>query len=112
MDQDEVTIAFDIVLEAIENAIAALNQQGAKAFQSGKYELAKDLTEKGIEMTAFRGKVDDLRKEWLNGFASVLLPKTRKKSRKVAERLRRGLRTSPTQPRWRNTALNGHATQW
>lgn len=93
MDQDEVAIAFDIVLEEIENAIAALNQQGAQAFQSGKYDLARDLMEKGSQMAAFRSKVNDLQKEWLNIFATVPAPKTRKKSRKVAERLKRGLRT-------------------
>jgi hypothetical protein len=36
MDRNEVAVAFDIVLEEIENAIAVLNQQGAQAFQSGK----------------------------------------------------------------------------
>mgnify|MGYP005865933069 FL=1 len=93
MDQNEVAIAFDIVLEEIENAIAALNQQGAEAFQNGKYDVARDLMEKGSQMAAFRTKVNDLQKEWLNIFATVTPPKTRRRSRKVAERLKRGLRT-------------------
>ncbi len=37
MDQNEVAIAFDIVLEEIENAIAAVNREGGQAFQAGKY---------------------------------------------------------------------------
>ncbi len=93
MDQNEVAIAFDILLEEIENAIAALNQQGAEAFQSGKYDVARDLMEKGSQMAAFRSKVNDLQKEWINIFATVTPPKVRKRSRKVAERLKRGLRT-------------------
>jgi hypothetical protein len=94
MDQNEVAIAFDIVLEEIENAIEALNQQGAQAFQSGKYEEAKELMEKGSQMTAFREKVNELQKEWSNIFTTVTRGKVRKRrSRKVAERLKRGLRT-------------------
>ncbi len=93
MDQNEVVIAFDIVLEEIENAIAALNQQGAQAFQNGKYDLARDLMEKGSQMADFRSKVNDLQKEWINIFAPVTPPKTWRRSKKVAERLKRGLRT-------------------
>lgn len=93
MEQNEVAIAFDIVLEEIENAIAALNQQGAEAFQNGKYDVARGLMEKGSQMAAFRTKVNDLQKEWLNIFATVTPPKTLRRSRKVAERLKRGLRT-------------------
>ncbi len=44
-------------------------------------------------MTAFRTKVVDLQKEWLNIFATVAPPRARKRNRKVAERLKRGLRT-------------------
>jgi len=93
MEQNGVAIAFDIVLEEIENAIAALNQQGAQAFQGGKYDVARDLIGKGSHMAAFRSKVHDLQKEWINIFATVSPPKTRKGTRKVAERSQRGLRT-------------------
>lgn len=93
MDQNEVTIAFDIVLEEIENAIAALNQQGAQAFQSGKYDVAKELMEIGSQMAAFRTKVKDLQREWHNIFAFVSPPRTRKAGKRVAERLKQGLRT-------------------
>ena len=97
MDQNDVAVAFDIVLEEIENAIAGLNKQGAQAFQAGKYEIAKDLTEKGSQMTAFRGKVSDLRKEWLNIFGPVIAKRDtarrKKRSGQAAERLKRGLRT-------------------
>ncbi len=93
MDQNEVAIAFDIVLEEIENAIATLNREGAQAFQVGKYDVARELMEKGSQMTAFRTKVVDLQKEWVNIFAAVTPSKVRKRSRNVAARLKRGLRT-------------------
>ncbi len=93
MDQNEVAVAFDIVLEEIENAIAALNQEGAQAFQGGKYDVARELMEKGSAMTAFRTKVLDLQREWLNIFGAMVPLRVRKRSRKVSERLKRGLRT-------------------
>ncbi len=93
MDRNEVEIAFDIVLEEIENVIAALNQQGSHAFQNGKYDIAKDLIEKAVQMTAFRTKVNELQKEWLDIFATTKPLRTRKRSRKIAKRLKGRLRT-------------------
>jgi serine phosphatase RsbU (regulator of sigma subunit) len=93
MDQNGVSIAFDIVLEEIENAIETLNKEGAQAFQAGNYEIARDLMEKGSQMTAFRTKVKDLQKEWNNIFATISPSKPLKRSRKITARLERGLRT-------------------
>ncbi len=81
MQQNEVAVAFDIVLEEIENAIAALNREGAQAFEKGKYEIARDLMEKGSQMTAFRSRVKDLQKEWLNIFAAVVPQRPRRQKR-------------------------------
>jgi restriction system protein len=93
MEQNEVVIAFNMVLEAIDNAIAALNQQGAQAFQSGKYDIAGDLTEKGKQIRGFRTKVSELQKEWLNIFAAVIPPRAQKRSVEIAKRMPRGQRT-------------------
>ncbi|WP_157042527.1 winged helix-turn-helix domain-containing protein [Roseiflexus castenholzii] len=93
MDQNEVAIAFDIVLEEIENAIAALNREGSQALQVGKYDVARELMEKGSQVTAFRTKVVDLQKEWINIFAALMPSKVQKRSIKVDARLKRGLRT-------------------
>jgi excinuclease UvrABC nuclease subunit len=54
---DEVIDAFDIVLGEVEKAVKDLNNDGSQAFQSGDYEKAKNLTDKGSKMTAFREKV-------------------------------------------------------
>jgi restriction system protein len=93
MHQNEVAVAFDIVLEEIENAIAALNKEGAQAFERGKYDIARDLMEKGSQMTAFRSRVKDLQKEWLNIFASVVPQKPRKQKAPRYKKLQHGLRT-------------------
>ncbi len=66
MHQKEVADAFDIVLDEIDKAIAALNREGAQAFEKGEYELVNDLMEKCSQMTAFRDRVKELQKEWLN----------------------------------------------
>ena len=92
--QDEVDTAFDIVLEEIENAIEGLNQQGAAVLRKGDYEQARELIEKGSQMTSLRGRIDELRKEWDAIFGSVTVrPRRRRKSRKAAKGLERGLRT-------------------
>lgn len=93
MYQNEVVLAFDIVLEEIENAIAALNKEGAQAFEQGKYDIARDLMEKGSQMTAFRSRVKDLQKEWLNIFASVVTHKPRRQKVPRYKKLQHGLRT-------------------
>ena len=93
MHQNEVHVAFDIVLEEIENAIAALNREGAQAFEAGNYDVARDLMEKGSQMTAFRSRVKDLQKEWLNIFAAVLPQKPRGQKTPRYKKLQRGLRT-------------------
>lgn len=93
MHQNEVSVAFDIVLEEIENVIAAINRDGAQAFEEGKYDIARDLMEKGSQMTAFRGRVKDLQKEWLNIFAAAVPQKTQRQKAPRYKKLQHGLRT-------------------
>jgi restriction system protein len=93
MHQNEVAVAFDIVLEEIENAIAALNREGAQAFEGGKYDIARDLMEKGSQMTVFRSRVKDMQKEWLNIFAAVVPQKPRMHKAPRYKKLQHGLRT-------------------
>lgn len=93
MDKNEVNIAFEILIEEIENVIEGLNQEGQKAFKNGNYEKAKGIIENASQMTTFREKVRELQKEWRNIF-SGRLPKERKSKRKKRyQKLRRGLRT-------------------
>ncbi len=92
--EDEVIRAFDIVLEQVEDTIEELNQDGAKAFGKGDYDQARKLMDQGSQMTAFRGKVNDLQKEWGKIFGKVRARKQRRKGDEQApKRLGRGLRT-------------------
>lgn len=93
MYQNEVAVALDIVLEEIENAIASLNKEGAQAFEKGNYEIARELMEKGSQMTTYRERVRDLQKEWLNLFASVAPSKVSRSKPPKIRKLKRGLRT-------------------
>ncbi|MEM4204451.1 MAG: winged helix-turn-helix domain-containing protein [Candidatus Methanomethylicaceae archaeon] len=93
MDQNAtVVVALDMVLEALDDAIAAVNQEGAQAFRGGRYDIAREIMAKGIQMTAFRDKVLELKKEWINSGAPTRT-KDRKEKTEVAEGSKRGLRT-------------------
>jgi len=91
MDRNEVTAAFEIVLEEIETVVDGLNQDGAAAFQKGDYDTARSLIEIATRLTEFRGKVRGLQKEWDNIFSARIPRKPSK--RKRFPRLQRGLRT-------------------
>lgn len=91
MDRNEVSTAFEIVLEEIETVVDSLNQDGAGVFQKGDYDAARGLIEIATKLTDFRGKVRNLQKEWENLFSTRIPRKPSK--RKRASRLQRGLRT-------------------
>jgi hypothetical protein len=92
MDRNEVSAAFEIVLEEIETVVDSLNQDGAGAFQKGDYDTARGLIEIATRLAEFRGKVRGLQKEWDNIF-STRIPRKPTKRRRF-QRLERGLRTS------------------
>lgn len=81
-------LAFEVLLEEIEGTVNSLNRMGAEAFEKGDYGLAKDLVDKGSQMSSFREKVSSLQKEWKHLFGPSSKPK-----RVVKERLKRGMRT-------------------
>jgi len=103
---DEVTVAFDMVLEAVESAIAAINSRGAEAFRGGKHDSVRELTSRAEQMIEFRSRVYAMRREWPSVsamFLSVGASGSRasdtsrqareEKGRKAPQRLQRGLRT-------------------
>ena len=91
MERNEVNIAFEILLEEIENVFDALNEEGENSFKSQNYEKARILIENATRLTVFRGKVKDLQKEWKNIFIGKLPVKIKKG--KKSTKLKRGLRT-------------------
>ena len=60
VDRNEVSIAFEIVLEELEGVVENLNQDGAAAFQRGDYEAAKEMVESATRLSDFRSKVRGL----------------------------------------------------
>lgn len=94
MDQNEVGIAFEILLEEVESVVGELNEEGAEAFRRGDYDAAREIANRVQEVTAFRERVKEMQREWerlLGGFSGNI--KKRGKKQLLAQRLHRGLRT-------------------
>lgn len=90
--RNEVTTAFEILLEEIELVSNELNEEGARAFKAGNYEAARSSIEEATRLAEFREKVKTLQKEW--GLFVTKRPGLQKKGRSaVRGRLPRGLRT-------------------
>lgn len=91
-EQNEVNIAFELLLEEIENVIEELNKEAEEIFKSRNYERVKALIEDATKITEFREKIRNLQREWQTLFASKT-PKLRKPKKETSQRLKKGLRT-------------------
>lgn len=89
-----VAAAFEMLIEEIEADIDFVNQQGSKAFEARDYDAARDALEKAAQITAYREKLDALRREWTQviGIEESQDEATRSHRRDLG-RVRRGLRT-------------------
>ena len=90
-----VVAAFEMLLEEIETEIDFVNRIGTRAFESRDYERAQEALQHAAQITAFRDKVDGLRREWgtfLGREADEEYAETRAARRNLG-RLRRGLGT-------------------
>lgn len=91
-EQNEVNIAFELLLEEVENVIEALNKKAEETFKSRNYEKVRALIEDATKITEFREKIKNLQKEWQSLFsARTSTIKITKKE--IVKRLRKGLRT-------------------
>ena len=68
---ENVDLAFSILMEEIRSSLDTLNRDGAKAFESGEYEKAKTLIDRGAQINAFFEKVQGMRAEWRESFIDV-----------------------------------------
>jgi len=97
MYENEVSSAFEILLEEIETIIEKLNQEGSKLFSRSSHREARQLLDKAESANLFRTKIKELQKEWLS-LESQITRKTpaelQHKRRNKNRRLQRGLRTS------------------
>ena len=62
----DIMAAFDILLEIIEDAIAAVNRASTACMQSEDYDLARKHLDRSEAITRFRDKVSTLRDEWFS----------------------------------------------
>ena len=93
MDTNEVSEAFEILLEEIEAVANDLNETGAEAFRAGDYERAKRAAEEASRLGEFREKVRLLQKEWKGLATGGRRPRQRSRRKLTTGRLARGLRT-------------------
>ena len=93
MKRNEVSIAFEILLEELEQVDNALSEDGSRAFQEQDFEKARQAIEEATRLAEFRERVKTLQKEWDGLFADRLRGRTKPTRRKVKGRLPRGLRT-------------------
>ena len=93
-----VSSAFEILLEEVEAEIDFVNTVGSKAFSNPDYDKAAEALGRARTLTAFREKVDLLRKEWaeLTAVADREDDEETRTERCNLGRLRKGLRT-PTE---------------
>jgi hypothetical protein len=95
--EKEVAVAFntflEVILEEIDNTIAALNREGARAFQSGNYDLARELMEKGSQIISFRKKVLEVQSNWNDIMTIITKSKGLNQRSLIAEKRAPGLRT-------------------
>lgn len=64
MNHHKINIAFEILLEQIEDAVNELNEEGARAFRGRAYDKARELIEDAEQISEFRDKANQMKGEW------------------------------------------------
>ena len=91
MNKDEVQSAFEILLEEIERILEDINDAGARAFQRGAYDEARQISERAKWLAEFHDRVKALQQEWASHFPGHI-PREGTPHRGFG-RLRRGIQT-------------------
>lgn len=92
--------AFDLLLREVENSLQCINKEGAKAFQSGEYDKAREWMDKGKLVSSISERLADIRKQWELLLSVENKPKPEpnpiqrnKPQRAKKKKLKKGLRT-------------------
>lgn len=92
-----VSAAFDILLEAMEEEVGLVHRSLAANAEQRNYDEAQSLLDQARNMTEMRRRVASLRNEWSEAFAAQEdveeEDETTKAARRDLGRLQRGLRT-------------------
>ena len=90
MNKDDVNIAFEMLLEEIENIFSNLDSEREKFSKSKDYEKANEVYNKISKLSNYCIKVKELQKEWDELFSGEVVEIQKRKKRK---KLKEGLRT-------------------
>lgn len=100
MNKDGVSIAFELIIEELEEVAKDIDSQGSLAFKERRYDAALHLSETGKNLHGFIEKVTGLLDEWQAGIdvnmrqkihiAKISDKKTNTKSRKTRLKVRLG----------------------
>ena len=94
MDNSDVLVAFEILLEEIEESVDSVNLQASDALKNRDYELSRRLIQQAEDTENFRVKIKDLQNEWRQRYGKPSKTASIPPSESVRKRLQRGLRTS------------------
>ena len=67
LNKDSVAAAFKLVIEELDKANQGIAKQIAEASMNADYEKVQVLGDRGQSLKAFQDRVNDLRKEWIDG---------------------------------------------
>lgn len=67
--KDSVSIAFELMLLELDTEEENLNEAGVECFRNSNYESARDFTERGMALKAFREKIEALSGDWEKDFS-------------------------------------------
>jgi len=90
---NDVDTAFEILLEEIEGIVATYIRENQAACQARDFQTARKMIERAELITAFRQKVDAVRKEWETLEELPYDPRTSTTAPTHLGRLPRGVRT-------------------
>ena len=85
--------AFEILLDELEYLITDMSDIGARAFQKGDYDKARQAADEAARLTDFRNKVQKLQNEWAMFFSKHTRRQPERGKRKMTKQLRYGVKT-------------------
>jgi hypothetical protein len=94
---EQVSPAFEILLESVESDVTRLNELGGEAFKKQKYQAAKELADQAQRFATFRAKLLALSSEWEKlrlSVAPCMAPPKRDIHTGSHGKLQRGMRTT------------------
>lgn len=93
MKQNNVQVAFELLLQEITAVVEAVRRQGALFLEQGQLDEAQRAIEVARQCEAFRARVKEMQFQWSELFAQSLPTPSPRPRPATGKRLPRGLRT-------------------